>query len=150
MSADLRRSNIQVAGYLVQPMVAPGIEMLIGVVNDPLFGPVVACGAGGTVVELMKDVSVRVTPLMTADAHDMVRSLRTYPLLEGYRGRPGGDTAALEDAILRVAAMVEAHPQIAELDCNPVVVHESGAVIVDARVRIEAAAPRQPLAALRS
>jgi acetate---CoA ligase (ADP-forming) len=101
-------------------------------------------------VELMKDVSVRVTPLMTADAHEMVRSLKTYPLLEGYRGRPGGDTAALEEAVLRVAAMVEAHPEIAELDCNPVVVHETGAVIVDARVRIEAPLPPQPLAALRS
>ncbi|MEK6206638.1 MAG: GNAT family N-acetyltransferase [Chloroflexota bacterium] len=150
MSAELARANITVAGFLVQPMVTPGIEMLIGVVNDPLFGPVVACGAGGTIVELMKDVSVGVTPLTTADAHDMVRALKTYPLLEGYRGRPGGDTAALEDAVLRVAAMVEAHPEIAELDCNPVVVHESGAVIVDARVRIEAPAARQPLAALRT
>ena len=149
MSAELHSADIHVSGYLVQPMVAPGIEMLIGVVNDSLFGPVVACGAGGTVVELMKDVSVRVTPLVTADAHDMVRSLKTYPLLEGYRGRPGGDTLALEDAILRVAAMVEAHPEIAELDCNPVVVHETGAAIVDARVRIEAPTPPQPLAALR-
>jgi acyl-CoA synthetase (NDP forming) len=149
MSAELARANVAVAGYLVQPMVAPGIEMLIGVVNDPLFGPVVACGAGGTVVELMKDVAVRVTPLATADAHDMVRSLRTFPLLEGYRGRPGGDIAALEESVLRVAAMVEAHPEIAELDCNPVVVHERGAVIVDARVRVEAAPPRPPLAALR-
>ena len=149
MRAALARANIELTGYLVQPMVAPGIEMLIGVVNDPLFGPVVACGAGGTIVELMKDVSVRVTPLATDDAREMVRSLKTYPLLEGYRGHTRGDVAAIEDAILRVAAMVEAQPEIAELDCNPVVVHESGAVIVDARVRIEAAAPRQPLASLR-
>src|SRR4029077_18722726 len=122
----------------VQRMVPAGVEMLVGVVHDPLFGPVVACGAGGTAVELLKDVSVRITPLTDLDAQDMIRSLATYPLLDGYRGAPKADVASLVDTLLRVSAMVEAHPEIVEMDCNPVMVLPDGAVIVDARVRIEA------------
>jgi acyl-CoA synthetase (NDP forming) len=134
---------------MVQAMVPTGVEMLIGVVNDPLFGPVVACGAGGTAVELMRDVSVRITPLTDLDAHEMVRSLATYPLLEGYRGAPSADIPALEDAILRIGAMVEAHPEIEELDCNPAVVLPTGVIVVDARVRVVAPAAPLPLSARR-
>lgn len=123
--------------FLVQPMVPKGVEMLVGVVHDPLFGRVVACGAGGTNVELLKDVNVRLTPLTERDASEMVRTLRTFPLLDGYRGAPKGDVAALEDVILRIAALVDAHPEISELDANPVVVLEHGAAIVDARVRVD-------------
>jgi acetyl coenzyme A synthetase (ADP forming)-like protein len=127
-----------VAGFLVQPMAPPGVEMLVGVVHDRLFGPVVACAAGGTEAELLKDVSVRITPLTDLDAHEMVRSLATFPLLDGYRGAVRSDVAALEDVLLRVSAMVEAHPDIAEMDLNPVIVGPDGALIVDARVRLEA------------
>jgi acyl-CoA synthetase (NDP forming) len=116
-----------------------GVEMLVGVVHDALFGPVVACGAGGTAVEVLKDVKVRITPLTDRDAHEMVTSLRTFPLLDGFRGAPKCDVAGLEELLLRVAAMVEQHPEIAEMDCNPVIVRPEGAVIVDARIRIEAA-----------
>src|SRR5947207_2647923 len=130
-------------------MVTPGVEMLVGVVHDPLFGPVVACGAGGTAVELMKDVAVRITPLTDRDAHDMVRSLATFPLLEGYRGAPPVDVPAVEELLLRVSAMVEAHPEIAEMDCNPVMVTAHGAVVVDARIRLEEPAPPLPLSARR-
>jgi acetyl coenzyme A synthetase (ADP forming)-like protein len=127
--------------FLVQAMVPRGVEMIVGVVHDTLFGPVVACGAGGTTVELLKDVNVRITPLTERDASEMVRTLRTFPLLDGYRGAPRADNAALEDVILRVAALVDAHPEIAELDLNPVVVLEHGAVIVDARVSVDAPVP---------
>jgi acyl-CoA synthetase (NDP forming) len=119
----------------------PGIEMLIGVVQDPQFGPVVACGAGGIQVELLRDVSVRLTPLSREDAIEMIQSLKTYPLLDGFRGTPVCDVRALQDGLLRVSAMVEDIPQIAELDCNPFVVNQQGAVILDARVRIAAAKP---------
>jgi acetyl coenzyme A synthetase (ADP forming)-like protein len=125
-------------GFLVQRMVPPGVEMLVGVVHDRLFGPVVACAAGGTEAELLKDVSVRITPLTDVDAREMVRSLATFPLLDGYRGAPRSDVGALEDVLLRVSAMVEAHPEVAEMDLNPVIVGPDGAVIVDARVRLEA------------
>lgn len=122
--------------------------MLVGVVHDPQFGPVVACGAGGVQVELLKDVSVRLTPLSNEDASEMIRELKTYPLLLGFRGSLPCDVAALEDGLLRVSAMVEDLPQIAELDCNPFVVHETGASILDARIRVTAAAPR-PLVGVR-
>ena len=117
-------------------MVGDGVELLVGVVNDASFGPVVACGAGGMAVELLKDVAVRITPLTDLDAAEMVRSLATFPLLEGGRGAPKADVAALEDLLLRVSAMVEAHPEIAELDCNPVTVLPDGAVVVDARALV--------------
>lgn len=125
-----------ISGFLVQQMAAPGSEMIVGVVHDPQFGPVVACGAGGVMVELIKDVSVRLTPLSREDAAAMIRELKTFPLLEGYRGSPRRDVAALEDVILRIGALVDDIPAIAELDLNPVLVHERGATIVDARIRI--------------
>jgi acyl-CoA synthetase (NDP forming) len=135
-------------GLIVQPMAPAGVELIVGVVNDHSFGPVVACGAGGTTAELIKDVSVRITPLTDTDARDMVRSLKTFPLLEGYRGAPRCDPSAIEDVVLRVSAMVESHPEIVELDCNPLICGPGGAVIVDARLRIETAAPPRPMASI--
>src|SRR5450759_3577756 len=142
MAATLAAAGHPVERFFVQQMVAGGVEMLVGVVHDRLFGPVIACGAGGSEVELLNDVAVRITPLTDRDAGEMVRSLATYPLLEGYQGRAPVDVAALEVTLLRVSAMVEAHPEIVELDCNPVIVLPKGCLLVDARVRIEAPPPR--------
>jgi acyl-CoA synthetase (NDP forming) len=122
--------------------------MIVGVVHDRQFGPVIACGAGGVLVELLKDVSVRLTPLSAQDAEEMVRELKTYPLLEGYRGGPVHDVQALVDAVLRVGAMVEELPQIGELDLNPILVHPRGLTVIDARVRI-APAERPSLSGTR-
>ena len=149
MAEAVAAEGYPVEGFLVQRMVPDGVELLVGVVHDPSFGPVIACGTGGTAVELLKDVAVRITPLTDRDATEMVRSLATFPLLDGYRGAPRVDVAALEGLLLRVSALVEAHPEIAELDCNPVKVLADGAVVVDARVRVEAATPPLPLAARR-
>jgi len=149
MAAAVAAEGYAVDGFVVQRMVGEGVELLVGVVHDASFGPVIACGAGGTAVELLKDVAVRITPLTDLDAAEMVRSLATYPLLDGYRGAPRADVAALEDLLLRVSALVEAHPTIAELDCNPVKVLPDGVVVVDARVRVEPATPPLPLAARR-
>jgi acyl-CoA synthetase (NDP forming) len=132
------------SGFLVQRMAPAGEEMLVGVVGDPLFGPVVACAAGGVTAELTGDVAVRITPLTEADAKEMIRSLRTFPLLDGYRGRPKADVEALEEVLLRTSALVQAHSEVAEMDLNPVIVGPDGAVIVDARVRIEPPPPRRP------
>ena len=99
-------------------------------------------------VELLKDVSVRLSPLSNEDAAEMVRELKTYPLLTGFRGSPPADVAALENGLLRLSAMVEDLPQIAELDCNPFVVHETGATILDARIRVTTVEPR-PLFGVR-
>jgi acyl-CoA synthetase (NDP forming) len=147
MAERVSTAGLTLEGFVVQEMVPGGVEMLVGVAHDPLFGPVVACSAGGTTVELVRDVAVRVTPITDLDAGEMVRSLRTFPLLEGFRGSPKVDVAALEDVILRVSALVDHHPSIAEMDCNPVMVLPHGALVVDARVRVQQAPPIKPLAA---
>jgi acetyl coenzyme A synthetase (ADP forming)-like protein len=146
MARRIRDAGLTLEGFLVQEMVTGGVEMLVGVAQDPLFGPVVACSAGGTAAELLRDVSVRIAPITDLDASEMVRSLKTFPLLDGYRGAPKADVAALEEVILRISAMVDAHPSIAEMDCNPVMVLPYRAVIVDARVRVMEPAPPKPLA----
>jgi acetyl coenzyme A synthetase (ADP forming)-like protein len=138
----------QLDGFLVQPMVDPGVELLMGVVHDESFGPVIACGAGGTLTEVLADVAVRITPLTDLDAREMLGSLRTFRLLEGFRGVDACDIAAVEDVLLRLSALVEAHPEVAELDANPVVAGPGGAVIVDARVRLAPVPTRHPLPSL--
>jgi acetyl coenzyme A synthetase (ADP forming)-like protein len=148
MSERLRSSGSVPTGFLIQRMASAGLEMIVGVVHDRQFGPIVACGAGGVLVELMKDVSVRLAPLSQRDAEEMTRELKTYPLLTGYRGGPVYDVPALLEAILRVSAMVDDLPGIAELDLNPIVVQPQGVAIVDARVRVTQTAPSPPLGAL--
>lgn len=136
MAASLAAQGHVAQAFQVQRLVTGGVEMLVGSTSDPLFGPLVVCGRGGTAAEIHRDVAVRLTPLTDRGARAMVRELRMLPLLEGYRGAPPCDVAALEDLLLRVAALVHAHPHIAELDCNPVVVTPDGAVVLDARVRV--------------
>ena len=149
MSKQLATSGHKPSAFAVQRMAPNGVEAFVGVVGDPLFGPVIACGAGGTMIELIKDVSVRIAPLTQGDASRMIRELKTYPLFEGYRGAPPADVRALEDVLLRVGALVDAHPEIVEMDLNPVIVLESGASVVDARIRVERREPRLPLSARR-
>ena len=139
MQARLADIGVRTEGFLVQPMAPGGVEMLIGSSADPHFGPVVVCGLGGTAAEIHHDIAVRLTPLTDLGAHMMLRELRMLPLLQGYRGAPASDLEALEDLVLRVAAMVHAHPQIVELDCNPVSVSAERIVILDARVRVATA-----------
>jgi acyl-CoA synthetase (NDP forming) len=122
-------------GAVVQPMTHPGTEFIVGVTQDPLFGPLVLFGLGGVTAELLADRSLRMLPLTDRDAHDLVRSLRTSPLLFGYRGSPALAVAALEDVVLRVARLAQAIPEIAEMDLNPVIVSEHGVMVVDAKMR---------------
>ncbi len=145
---SMARAGYELDGFMVQPMAPTGVELLVGVVHDRSFGPVVACGAGGTTAELLKDVSVRITPLSDLDASELVRSLRMFPLLDGYRGAPRLDVAAVEDVLLRVSAMVERHPAIAELDLNPLIVTAAGACVSDARIRLQAPEVERPVGAL--
>ncbi len=147
MAERIVAAGLTLDGFVVQEMVLEGVEILVGVAHDPLFGPVVACSAGGTTVELVRDVSVRVTPITDLDADEMVRSLKTFPLLDGFRGAAKADVAALEGVILRISSLVENHPEIAEMDCNPVMVLPHGALVVDARVKVQEASPPKPLAA---
>ena len=138
MGERLAAAGYPVDGFLVQRMAPAGAEMLVGVVHDRLFGPVIACGAGGTEVARLRDVGVRITPLTDADAAELVRGLDVYPALVAPRVGGAADVAALETTLLRVSQMVEDHPEIVEMDLNPVIVLADGAVVVDARVRIEA------------
>ena len=147
MGDHLRSLGYAPIGYLVQRMAPEGVEMLLGVAHDPQFGPVLACGAGGAMVELLRDVSIRLTPLTQQDATDMLKSLKTYPLLAGFRGAPPCNIGALEDALLRVSAMVEDLPQIAELDLNPTFVNHAGVIVADARIRVAPSSPPRPLGA---
>lgn len=139
MAAALAEAGHPVERFVVQRMAEDGIEMLVGVAHDQSFGPVVVCGAGGVAAEVLQDLSARITPLTNLDAAELVRALRVSPLLLGWRGSQPLAVAALEEMLLRVSALVEAHAEIRELDLNPVVVTATGAVIVDARVRVKAA-----------
>jgi acetyl coenzyme A synthetase (ADP forming)-like protein len=130
------RLGSRMTGGVVQQMAAPGVETIVGVVQDPLFGPLVMFGLGGVATELLKDRSFRVLPLTDLDAAELVRSLRSSPLLFGYRGSPRVAVAALEEVLQRVARLAGRIPEIAELDLNPVIVSTDGAVAVDCRVRI--------------
>ncbi len=127
--------------FIVQEMASDGVELLIGVADDPTFGPVLACGAGGTQAELLRDVSIRVTPITRTDAGQMLRSLSTFPLLTGFRGAPHADLEGIEEQLLRVGAMVEAHHEIAEMDLNPVLARPDGPLAVDYRIRLRARPP---------
>ena len=131
-------------GVLVQPMLADGVEVLIGLVQEPVFGPLVVFGLGGVATEVLGDHAARLTPLTDADADELIRSVRAAPLLFGHRGRPAVDTGALADMLLRVSCLADDFPEVVELDLNPVVARGDGAQAVDVRVRISPAEPRDP------
>ena len=143
----------QLDGYVVQQM-GPGdaTELFVGMSQDPLFGPLIAVGAGGTLVELLGDVSVRITPLTDVDADEMLHSLRLYPLFEGYRGAAPLDEDAVRELLLRLSVMVEDLPHLSELDLNPVLVAPKGegCVVVDARIRVARPLPARPRGARTS
>jgi len=131
-------------GALVQQMVPGVVEVMLGATQDPTFGHVVAFGAGGTLVEVLSDVAFRIHPLSDVDAEDMVAEVRTARLLRGVRGAKPADVAALHDILMRLSALIEICPEIRELDINPLKVLEQGAIVVDARVRLEAIVPGPP------
>jgi acetyltransferase len=129
-------------GFVVQEMVeGPGAELFVGVVSDPMVGPLVACGTGGTLVELMDDVSVRITPITDRNVTEMVRSLKAYGLPRGYRGTSELDVAALEELVERIGVLVEDLP-VRELDCKPVYVTGQGCIVLDAPISLAAPVPR--------
>ena len=124
----------KVTGVSVQPMAAPGTEVIIGTTTDAQFGPVMMFGLGGIMVEVLKDVAFRLVPLEERDAKQLVREIRGFPVLEGVRGRPGADLGALEAMMMQLSDFVAKHPEIAEIDLNPVLAYPDGALAVDARV----------------
>jgi len=127
----------QIEGVSVQTMAPPGVEVIVGMSKDPQFGPVLMFGLGGILVEVLKDVSFRIVPVTERDAREMIREIKGYPLLEGYRGQKPASIPALEKLIVKVSQFVEKNPQIKELDLNPIFAYPDKAVAVDARIILE-------------
>lgn len=137
-SAKKAVPNANITGVAVQNMAPEGTEVIVGMTTDPQFGPVMMFGLGGIMVEVLKDVSFRIVPLTERDAAQMIDEIKGHAVLEGVRGQPPVDKAALCDAILKVAAFVEQHPEVQELDLNPMFAYADGAIAVDARIIVSA------------
>jgi len=131
------KADAEIEGVLVTPMARKGTEVIIGMSRDPIFGPVLMFGLGGIFVEILKDVAFRAIPLSRDDAHSMVNQIKARKILEGARGEAAVDKEALVDLVLKVSAIVDAHPEIAELDLNPVIAYDDGYAVVDARVIVD-------------
>ena len=124
-------------GVSVQKMIQPGTEVIVGTSKDPQFGPVIMFGLGGIFVELLKDVSFRVIPVEQRDAHEMIKEIKGYPLLQGYRGKEPANISVLVEIILKISKLIEENPQIKELELNPIFAYQNKAVAVDARIILE-------------
>lgn len=127
----------RIEGVSVQPMAPLGVEVIVGMSKDAQFGPVLMFGLGGILVEVLKDVSFRIVPVTIRDARAMIREIKGYPVLEGYRGQKPANIPALEKLIVKVSQFVEKNPQIRELDLNPIFAYPDKAVAVDARIILE-------------
>jgi acyl-CoA synthetase (NDP forming) len=130
-------------GVEVVAMAARGVEVILGVSKDPAFGHIIMFGLGGTYVEVLKDVSFRLAPIRELGARNMITSIRAAKVFEGFRGQPPADVDAMAECLGRLSQLVTDFPEIAELDVNPLIVHEQGkgAHVADARVVLSAAAP---------
>jgi acetyl-CoA synthetase (ADP-forming) len=130
-------STAKIVGVLVQEMAPQSTEVIVGAVKDPQFGQTLMFGLGGIFVELLKDVTFRVAPLTREDAQEMMTKLKAYPLLTGYRNTPPADLDAIISILLNTSKLVMDHPEIKELDLNPIIAYEKGAKTVDARIILE-------------
>ena len=131
------KDSARIVGVLVQEMAPQATEVIIGAIKDPQFGQTIMFGLGGIFVELLKDVNFRVAPLTSQDAKEMITRLKAFPLLNGYRNTPPADINALVKILCNTSRLVMAHPEIKELDLNPVMAYQTGAKTVDARMILE-------------
>jgi len=131
------KSEAKISGIMVQHMAPAGTELIIGATKDAQFGHALMFGIGGTAVELMKDVAFRVTPIDHASAADMIREIKTYPLLKGYRNSPRIDEGAIESILVRLSELLTKFPEIVEVDMNPTIGYVNGASVVDTRIVLE-------------
>lgn len=136
-SVASQASGARIDGIIVQPMAAPGVEVIIGMSKDATFGPVLMFGLGGLLVEVLKDVAFRIVPLQQRDAAEMMRDIKGFPLLTGYRGAPAADLQALQDILMKLSAFAIEAPEVKEIDLNPIYAYAQGALAVDARVVLE-------------
>jgi len=138
-SVKKHHPKAKIEGISVQQMAKLGTEIIIGMTKDAQFGPVLMFGFGGILVEILKDVSFRIVPLTAYDAKEMICEIKGYKLLEGYRGQDPADIKTLEKLLVNLSKFIEKHPEIKELDLNPVFAYKKGVVAVDARVMLEPA-----------
>ena len=124
-------------GVLVQEMAPAGIEVIVGAIKDPQFGQTLMFGLGGIFVEILKDVTFKIAPITLEDAKEMITGLKAYPLLKGLAGQPPADIDAIAQILVNVSKLVMAHPEIKELDLNPVMAYAKGVATVDARIILE-------------
>ena len=136
-AARQKYPDADIHGVSVQNMADPGAEVIIGMSRDAQFGPVLMFGLGGVFVEIMEDVSLRVIPVTRRDVEEMIKEIKGYKMLTGYRNLPAVEESKLADTLLKVADFVTQHPEIKELDLNPVIAYGDGAVAVDARIVLE-------------
>ncbi|MDH4067506.1 MAG: acetate--CoA ligase family protein [Dehalococcoidia bacterium] len=129
----------RIEGVSVQRMAKPGIEVIMGMIKDPSFGPVIMFGLGGVFVEVLKDVAFRIVPIEKSDAGDMINEIKGKKLLEGYRGQEPADVVYLQQMLLKLSDFVNTTTEIEEIDMNPVFAYKDGAVVVDARIILSAA-----------
>ena len=139
-AARKAKKKADIYGVSVQKMAKPGVEIIMGMSKDAQFGPVLMFGLGGVFVEVLKDVAFRIVPLVRRDASQMIREIKGYPILEGYRGQEPANITKLEDMLLKLSDFIDKTPQIKELDLNPIFAYKDGAVAVDARVILESQA----------
>lgn len=139
-AAKQANPKAKIHGVSVQKMAKPGVEVIMGMSKDDQFGPVLMFGLGGVFVEVLKDVAFRIVPLVRRDASQMIREIKGYPLLEGYRGQEPANITVLEDLLLKLSDFIDKTPEIKELDLNPILAYSDGAVAVDARVILESQA----------
>ena len=132
-----KHPQAKINGISVQRMAHPGTEVIIGMSKDAQFGPVLMFGLGGIWVEILKDVSFRIAPITKRDAAEMIKEIKGYPLLTGYRGQERVDISILEDFLLKISDFVKLTPEVKELDINPILAYSNDAVAVDARVILE-------------
>jgi len=133
-SVRAHKPDARITGILVQKMAPESTEIIVGSVNDPQFGKTILFGLGGVFVEILKDVSFRIAPLEERDARDMIREIKGYSILEGYRGSPPADQNAIVHVLLSASRLVMENPQIEEMDLNPTIVYQHGALVADARM----------------
>jgi acyl-CoA synthetase (NDP forming) len=138
------RFGARLTGVLVQPMITAGTEVIIGVRDDQMFGPLVVFGLGGIATEVLADHGARLAPLTETDADTLIDSVRSAPLLHGHRGSPPADIAALRDVLMRVSRLADDLPEITELDLNPVIAQPDGVIAVDARIKLTPQVPQDP------
>jgi acetyltransferase len=136
-AVKLSNPEAKTDGVLVSKMAPPGLEVIVGMNRDPQFGPVILFGLGGIMVEIFQDVSLRLLPLTKEEALTMIRKIKGYRLISGYRGQPEVDEQALADCLLTVARISEDYPEVVEIDLNPVFAYQGGILVADVRMIVK-------------